>query len=153
LLDKIGPAVIMAHSMGGPSCWLYAEARPKLVKGLVGVEPFGPPFSGELRWGVTAAPMRYSPSVNDPSELQTVEVAPAEPGRFPNRLQAEQERKLENLQHIPLAIVTGDASYDWPYDIGTAHFLRQARCTVDHIELQKLSITGNAHMLMLEKNN
>ena len=53
LLDKIGPAIIMSHSMGGPSGWIAGDVRPNLVKGMIGVEPAGPPF-GELKWGVAA---------------------------------------------------------------------------------------------------
>ena len=152
LLDRVGPAVMMAHSMGGPSCWIYANARPALVKGIVGVEPAGPPF-GNLKWGVTASPMAYDPPVADAAELKTVEVKPAEPGRTPYRLQAEPARKLKNLQHIPIAIVTSEASYHWAYDLGTVAFLRQAGCHVDHIELDKIGILGNAHFMMEEKNN
>ena len=44
LLDKIGPAIVLAHSMSGKPGWLLADARPKLVKGMLAVEPNGPPF-------------------------------------------------------------------------------------------------------------
>ena len=152
LLDRVGPAVMMAHSMGGPSCWIYANARPALVKGIVGVEPAGPPF-GNLKWGLTASPVAYDPPIADPTELKTVEVKPKEPDRATYRLQAEPARKLKNLQHIPIAVVTSEASYHWPYDQATVAFLRQAGCTVDHIELDKLGILGNAHFMMEEKNN
>jgi pimeloyl-ACP methyl ester carboxylesterase len=151
LLDKIGPAVVMAHSMGGPSLWIYANARPRLVKGLVGVEPGGPPF-GQFRWGLTASPMAYDPPVKDPSALKTVEV-PARDGRSAGRLQAEPARKLKNLQKIPIAVITSPASYHWAYDLHSVAFLRQAGCSVDHIELEKIGITGNAHFMMMEKNN
>ena len=51
LLDKIGPAIIMSHSMGGPNGWIAGDARPNLVKGIIGVESAGGPF-GNLKWGV-----------------------------------------------------------------------------------------------------
>src|SRR4029077_9090316 len=35
LLDKIGPAIIMTHSAGGPFGYLVAEVRPQLVKGII----------------------------------------------------------------------------------------------------------------------
>src|SRR5262245_29056202 len=44
LLDRIGPAVLVTHSAGGPAGWLAADARPELVKGIVAIEPLGPPF-------------------------------------------------------------------------------------------------------------
>ena len=151
LLDRIGPAVVMAHSMGGPSLWIYANARPTLVKGLVGVEPGGPPF-GNFKWGVTASPVAYDPPISDPSELKTVEI-PAKDGRSAYRLQAEPARKLKNLAHIPIVVVTSPASYHWPYDLGTVAYLRQAGCSVDHVELEKIGITGNAHFMIMETNN
>jgi pimeloyl-ACP methyl ester carboxylesterase len=39
LLDKIGPAIVIVHSMSGPHGIGVALARPKLVKALVTVEP------------------------------------------------------------------------------------------------------------------
>jgi pimeloyl-ACP methyl ester carboxylesterase len=42
LLDKIGPAIILAHSQSGPFGWLIADVRPKLVKGIIAIEPSGP---------------------------------------------------------------------------------------------------------------
>ena len=44
LLDRIGPAIILTHSQSGPFGWLIADARPKLVKAVVAVEPAGPPL-------------------------------------------------------------------------------------------------------------
>ena len=41
LLDKIGPAIFMTHSAGGPFGFYALEARPKLVKGIVVVEGAG----------------------------------------------------------------------------------------------------------------
>ena len=76
LLDRIGPAVVVTHSQAGPFGWLLADARPKLVRGIVAVEPSGPPFenttlsSGPARpWGPTDIPITYDPPVNDPKEI------------------------------------------------------------------------------------
>ena len=151
LLDKIGPSIVMAHSAGGPSCWLYANARPALVKGIVAVEPNGPAF-GNLPWGLTASRLEYDPPAADPSELATVEVKPTEPNRDPYKLLA-QPRKLRNLQGIPIAVVTAPASYHYPYDMGSVALLKQCGCAVEHIELEKLGITGNGHFMMMERNN
>ncbi|MCX7676054.1 MAG: alpha/beta fold hydrolase, partial [Alteraurantiacibacter sp.] len=60
LLDRIGPAVLLTHSAGGPVGWLMADARPDLVRAIVAVEPLGPPFaaiSGPLPYGITHAPL------------------------------------------------------------------------------------------------
>src|SRR5436190_17629512 len=152
LLDKIGPAVIMTHSAGGPFAWIAANARPNLVVGLLPVEPAGPPF-GNLRWGITASPMAFDPPVSDPNEIKTVKIDPPEQGRASYLLQAEPARKLKNLQGIPIGLTTSPASYHWPYDLGTVAFLKQAGCSVQHIEVEKIGITGNAHFMMMEKNN
>ena len=44
LLDKIGPAILLTHSQSGPFGWDLADARPNLVKGVLAIEPNGPPF-------------------------------------------------------------------------------------------------------------
>ena len=152
LLDKIGPAMIMSHSMGGPSAWIAAEARPNLVKGMIGVEPAGPPF-GALKYGVTACKMTYDPPVTDASELKTVKVTPSQANADAYFLQAEPARKLKNLQNIPAVIVTSEASYHVPYDGGTLAFLKQAGVSIEQIYLPDKGINGNAHFMMMEKNN
>lgn len=48
LLDKIGSAVLLAHSAGGPTALKAALARPKLVPTLVLVEPTGPPTAKDF---------------------------------------------------------------------------------------------------------
>jgi pimeloyl-ACP methyl ester carboxylesterase len=152
LLDRIGPAVVVTHSAGGPFAWIAANARPNLVVGLLPVEPAGPPF-GNLRYGVAASPLVFDPPIADASELKTVEVQPAEPGRDKYLIQAEPARRLKNLQGIPIGLTTSPASYHSPYDLGTVAFLKQAGCSVTHIELDKIGITGNAHFMMMERNN
>ena len=57
LLDKIGPAIIMTHSAGGPFGWLVAEIRPNLVKGIVAIEGGGQPFGGGNVWGMSSIPV------------------------------------------------------------------------------------------------
>jgi len=142
----------MTHSMGGPNAWIAGDARPGLVKAMIGIEPAGPPF-GNLKYGVTACKMTYDPPVNDASDLKTVKVTPTEPGQDEYFLQSEPARKLKNLLNIPAVLVTSEASYHVPYDPGTVAFLRQAGVTLDHIKLAEIGIKGNAHFMMMEKNN
>ena len=66
LLDKIGPAIIMTHSAGGPFGLLVAEARPNLVKATVIIEGAGSGFAGGNRWGMSSIPVTYDPPVSDP---------------------------------------------------------------------------------------
>jgi pimeloyl-ACP methyl ester carboxylesterase len=60
LLDRIGPAIVLVHSQSGQYGWPLAQARPALVKAIVGAEPSGPPVHdlvvpGEARFGMTFA--------------------------------------------------------------------------------------------------
>src|SRR6202044_2571345 len=75
LLDKIGPAIIMTHSAGGPFGWLVAELRPKLVKGIVAIEGAGQPFENGYVWGMSTIPVQFDPPVKDASEIRTVTVS------------------------------------------------------------------------------
>ena len=141
LLDAIGPAVLMTHSAGGPMGWLTADARPELVKGIVAIEPLGPPFLDDpgfgftLPWGLTAAPMRFDPPAAAPDELD------AKP------------RALPNLEKIPIAVIDAEASLFAHQGDASVEFLRQAGCTVDHVRLAEHGVHGNGHLMMLERNN
>jgi pimeloyl-ACP methyl ester carboxylesterase len=44
LLRRIGPAILLTHSRSGPFGWEIADDVPELVKGIIAVEPNGPPF-------------------------------------------------------------------------------------------------------------
>jgi pimeloyl-ACP methyl ester carboxylesterase len=153
LLDKIGPAVIMTHSAGGPFGWLVAEVRPNLVKGIVAIEGGGQPFGGANVWGMSTIPVAYDPPILDPSELRTVTVTPTEQGIAPYKLQAEPARKLKNLQGVPIVVVTSEGSFASPGNPGAVAFFRQAGCTAEELRLVDHGIHGNGHMMMVEKNN
>ncbi|MBB1633411.1 alpha/beta hydrolase [Cupriavidus sp. UME77] len=160
LLDKIGPAVLLVHSQAGPFGWSIADARPQLVKGIVAVEPSGPPFQNaaqatrELAWGLTNIPVRYAPAVNDPAEIEIEQQAQADGnGLLKCWRQREPARKLANLQHIPVLVVTGEASYHAPYDHCTAAFLTQAGVPATFWRLEQQGVRGNGHLMMQEKNS
>jgi pimeloyl-ACP methyl ester carboxylesterase len=169
LLDRIGPAILLTHSQGGPLGWTIADARPKLVKGILSIEPNGAPvyevrFKGAPEWfedeamtrpwGITRGPMTLSPPAKDASELKFVRQDKADgPGLTRCWLQANPPRELVNLKGIPILIVTAEASYHAPYDHCTSKFLRQAGVEHDFVRLADVGIRGNGHMMMLEKNN
>lgn len=161
LLDKIGPAVLLTHSQSGLLGWVIAESRPHLVKGVVAVEPSGPPFHNSApnnpkarAWGLTDIPVTYQPSVTSPDQIQTaVQAAPDGEGLIACTLQAEPARKLVNFQKIPVLVTVSESSYHAPYDHCTAAYLRQAGVPVDFIRMQERGLRGNGHMSMLEKNN
>ncbi|KAL6406746.1 putative fusarubin cluster-esterase [Ilyonectria robusta] len=165
LLDKIGkPVILLGHSQGGIMPILIADARPKLTKGLVLLEPSGPPFRDAVfstraarAWGLTDIPITYSPAVVNPAADLVQKIQPNRGEDFVQCvLQADEPtpRRLINLQGKPILIVTGEASYHMPYDYCVAQFLRQAGCSkTKHIELGAAGIHGNGHMMFMEKNS
>jgi pimeloyl-ACP methyl ester carboxylesterase len=169
LLDRIGPAILLTHSQGGPFGWTIADARPKLVRGILAIEPNGAPvyevkFTGAPNWfedeavtrpwGITRGPLTFDPPARDVSEMKFARQDKADgPGLTRCWLQAGIARQLPNLKGIPILIVTGEASYHAPYDHCTSQFLRQAGVEHDFVRLADVGILGNGHMMMLEKNN
>lgn len=163
LLDRIGPAVIITHSQGGPLGFLIADARPKLVKALISLEPQGPPFEDRVitnstaitrPYGLTNIPITYQPPVNNPStDLSRVTLPPAGPDLSECVLQASPAKQLPNLAKIPQLVVTTEASFHAVYDYCTVRYLQQAGVNVDFLDLPEAGIHGNAHFLFLEKNN
>lgn len=178
LLDRIGkPVILLGHSQGGPIPWLLADARPVLVKAILAIEPASPPFNKavygkfivNLIWGITEIPITYDPPVSAPSEVEfgTVNQYENDMGSYerasteeqrpklfkPLILQKEPARKLLNLQNIPVLLVTAEASYHAAYDYQTVAFLRQAGIKVEHLDLPKVGIFGNGHMMFMELNN
>ncbi len=142
LLEIIGPAFVLANSLGGPSGFLVADARPDLVKGLIAHEPVGPPFSlmfgpETLQWGVTAVPVHYDPPAAAPSDLD----------------QTNLRRRLVNLAQVPIAVVSGEASLFRGSDGEIVDFLRQAGCDAVHVDLAERGVHGNSHGSMFELNN
>lgn len=153
VLDKIGPAVIMTHSAGGPFGWLVAESRPDLVKGIIAIEGGGQPFGGANIWGMSTIPVAYDPPVSHPSEIETVTMPSPEKGVQPYKIQAEPARKLKNLQGIPIVIVTSQGSFASPGNPGAIAYFKQAGCNAEELRLVDHGIFGNGHMMMVEKNN
>jgi pimeloyl-ACP methyl ester carboxylesterase len=161
LLDKIGPAVVLTHSQSGPFGWLIADARPALVKGIVAVEPSGPPFENAIistgkgrAWGVADVPLTYDPAVKDPAEIAVEREETADgPDLFVCWMQKAPARQLVNLKNIPAVVVAAEASYHSVYDHCTAKYLNQAGMKAEYVRLGDKGIHGNGHMVMLEKNN
>lgn len=161
LLDRIGPAILLTHSQAGAFGWLIADARPDHVKGIVSIEPLGPPFQdavlgdGAARpWGPTDIAITYDPPVTAPEDLKPQKQAQADaPDLVACWMQPEPARKIPNLAGIPILIAVGEASYHAVYDHCTARYLAQAGADVDFVRLEDHGIKGNGHMMMLEKNN
>ncbi len=161
LLDKIGPAILVTHSQSGPFGWLLADSRPKLVKGIVAVEPAGPPFRNAVvnedknrAWGVADLPLTYDPPAKTAADLAAVREARADgPDLVICWTQSGPARRLVNLQGIPILIVTTESSYHAPYDHCTAKYLTRAGVKNTFMRLEDQGIHGNGHMVMLERNS
>lgn len=159
LLDHIDvPVVLVGHSQGGTFPLLIADARPRLAKALVLLEPSIFSDRAARAWGLSDVPLtyEYSPSVEDPARDLTRETRPA-----PDKdhamciLQAEEPtpRRLANLVDMPILVVTSQSGYHAQYDYCTVEYLRQAGCSTEHVELGEVGIHGNGHMMFLEKNS
>jgi pimeloyl-ACP methyl ester carboxylesterase len=169
LVDKIGPSIILGHSQAGAFLWPVADARPKMIKAILGIEPNGPPvravdFIGAPDWfkygevalsyGVTDVPIAYTPPIKDASELKFVQQEKADgEGLVRCFEQAAPARQLTNLRDIPILVLVSEASYHAPYDHCTVKYLQQAGAKPSFIKLADLGIKGDSHVLMLEKNS
>ena len=169
LLDKIGPAILLVHSQSGAFAWPVADARPKLVKAIVAIEPNGPPvyeteFKGAPEWfadtgagkssGLGMVPLAYDPPLKPGETLSFVrQEKPDGPGLVRGWRQAEPARRLPNLAKVPILILVAEASYHAAYDHCTAAYLAQAGVPNTFVRLHDIGIRGNGHMMMLEKNS
>jgi pimeloyl-ACP methyl ester carboxylesterase len=161
LLDKIGPAIVVTHSQSGPFGWLLADSRPNAVKGIVAIEPTGPPFQNAVTnedmsrpWGIADIPLTYDPPAKAASDLAKVrEAKPDAPDLTACWKQADPPRRLVHLQGIPILLVTTESSYHVVFDHCTAKYLTQAGVKNTFVRLEDQGIHGNGHMVMLEKNS
>lgn len=140
---------------------MIADARPDLVKGIIAIEPSGPPFHNTSKgnppareFGITDIPVAYDPPISTAAELQTEQQAePEAADLIACTLQKEPARKLANFQNIPVLLLVSEASYHAPYDHCTARYLEQGGAPVEFMRLSDKGINGNGHMMMLELNN
>ena len=169
LIDKLGPVILMTHSQSGAYGWEAVDQRPGMVKALIQAEPSAPPVhdveflgapewfrdgAGTRTWGLTAIPITYAPPAKDASELMFERQEKADgPDLARCWLQKEPARQLPNLQKLPIAIVTGEASFHGPYEHCVVKFLEQAGVHPTWLNLGAMGIHGNGHMMMLEKNS
>ncbi len=162
LIQRIGPCVLLVHSQAGLFGWLIADACPGQVKGIVALEPSGPPYkdpaakpgAGERAFGLTGERLTYEPPVTDDQPLDFTEAPFAEgPNLAPCWSQAGTPRRLVHLAGVPTVIVTAEASYHAAFDHCTVNYLRQAGVEADFIRLEDAGLRGNGHMMMIEKNS
>lgn len=159
LLELIGPAVLLTHSQAGPFGWLLADTCPELVKGIVAIEPSGPPFSADIscdqvkNYGITDIPLKYDPPVERLEDIKIELLSSTEPEKKTGWVFREPAPKLPNLQGIPVLMLTSEASYHAGYEHLTSYVMNQCGVKHEFVRLESVGIHGNGHMMMLEKNN
>ena len=158
--------IVITHSAGGPHGWVAADDHPELIKGIVALEPQGPPFvnavirssgPGIVRpYGITQTAIAYDPPISSAEDLVNVTI-PAERGLVNSSsecvLQASPARKLKNISKVPVLLVTSEAGYHAVYDRCTVEYLRQAGVGVEWLNLPAEGIRGNGHFMFLERNS
>ncbi len=159
LLDRVGPSILITHSQGGAFGWQFADARPKLVKGIIAVEPALSPTipdssSEPPLYGISMSPITYSPPVTDSQQIvRDPQTVPDRPDVTLCWLQAAPVRTLPTLKGIPILVVASQASSNSKKHYCVSRYLTQAGVANDYVPLASVGITGNAHMMMLEKNS
>ncbi len=159
LLKITGPAILLTHSQAGPFGWLLADACPELVKGIIALEPSGPPFSPNLNcaeaknYGIADLPLHYDPPVENPQKFKLRILLPPKDGLAAGWILESPAPQLPRLQGIPILLLVSEASYHAQYDHLTSCVLQQCGVKHDFVRLEQKNILGNGHMMMLEKNN
>ncbi|KAF5125116.1 putative secreted lipase [Metarhizium anisopliae] len=162
LVDLVGDCYIISHSQAGAYGWRVGDMRPHLVKGIVQLEPSGPPFTlrppfgnePAFAFGLTDLAIGYEPSAGENADNMETVVEPAIDAHHDECImQKSPAKKLTNLGRIPQLVVTGEASFHAPYDYCTVKYLEQVGVEVEHADLGEEGIHGNGHMFFMEKNN
>lgn len=65
----------------------------------------------------------------------------------------EATRRLPNLSRFPIAVLSGEASMFRASDGELAEALKRAGCDVEQVQLADHGVHGNAHGVMIERNN
>jgi pimeloyl-ACP methyl ester carboxylesterase len=167
LLDQIGqPVILITHSQGGGIGFNVADARPKLIAGMVAIEPGGPQIGtadtakvaysrvNPDSWGLTNMPMKYDPPFNNPKEIK-VHLEPSErPGdEVGCYLQDEPVHKLVSYQGMHILSISAEGTYHRVFDVCIPKWLNQAGAKDDFVRLEDAGIHGNMHEMFLDRNS
>jgi pimeloyl-ACP methyl ester carboxylesterase len=167
LLDEIGsPVILITHSQGGGIGFNVADQRPKLVAGMVAIEPGGPQigiadtakvaYTGKIgnAWGVTNMPMHYDPPVNSPEDLKTfLEEKSERPDEVPCYMQKEPVHKLVGMQNIRILSISAEGTYHRVFDACIPKWFNQAGVKDEFVRLEDVGIHGNMHEMFLDRNS
>jgi pimeloyl-ACP methyl ester carboxylesterase len=148
LLDRIGPAILVTTSAGGPTGWLAVEARPKLVKGVLALES----LTGTTR---ELAPLiAFRPGLASGEQIQTAERPSEREGVAPCRLQPEGAvHTAPAFAGKKILFVGTPLSLFTPVMHCSVHELNQLGADASLVRLTDRGIEGNGHMFPVELNN
>lgn len=160
LLEKTGPAILVTHSQAGPFGWQIADQYPESVRGIIAIEPSGPPFSRNIQskkaenYGLGSLNMHFEPPVNQLEDFKICTCyKETEDQKDGLTLSEEDSHTLPNLADKKILILTGEASYHAGYDYLISKLLHKLKVPHEHVLLSEQGIRGNGHMMMYEKNN
>jgi hypothetical protein len=109
--------------------------------------------TGTRRWGLSDSPLTYDPPAPGPTDLRTELGQPVRPrpGRVLSTAGAGAKAE-EPAEHSRPRV---DRRSELSRRVRPLHdaWLTQAGVTTEHVELAKAGISGNGHMMMIEKNS
>ncbi|MEK6950697.1 MAG: alpha/beta fold hydrolase [Nanoarchaeota archaeon] len=173
-LKPICPAILLTHSMSGAYGWKVAEKVPQLVSKIVAIAP-GPP--GNI---MSNSKEKFFKNIREPVIINREEAKSvwANARRFPDphfeeyfnslaalsphlaneRVNYKDSQLRINPRQLPLVkilIVTGDSDprHSKEADKSIVAFFRRHYIKAEHYWLPDFGITGNGHLLMIERNN
>jgi pimeloyl-ACP methyl ester carboxylesterase len=167
LLDQIAtPVILITHSQGGGIGFNVADQRPKLIAGMVAIEPGGPQIGtvdtakvaytrvNPDSWGLTPMPMQYDPPFRSPAEIK-VHLEPSQrPGdEVGCYLQDEPVHKLASFQNLRILSISAEGTYHRVFDACIPKWLNQAGAKDDFVRLEDVGIHGNMHEMFLDRNS
>jgi pimeloyl-ACP methyl ester carboxylesterase len=167
LLDQIGkPIILISHSQGGGMAFDVANLRPKLIAGMVAIEPGGPQIGNAdtakveytrvnpNSWGLTTMPFNFDPPIKSPSELKVHLVPSERPGdEVGCYLQDEPVHKLASFENMRILSISAEGTYHRVFDVCIPKWLNQAGAKDDFVRLEDVGIHGNMHEMFLDRNS
>jgi pimeloyl-ACP methyl ester carboxylesterase len=168
LLQKVGPAVLVTHSMSGAFGWKLAEQIPQYVRALVAVAP-SPPGNIQPFWSWPAYP-EEQPICFTPDEVRHFIASSHFPtesfGAYFESLVPESARiynerlnarglqlrvdRPEIVRSVPILVVSAEQDPNHPDDTDarTAEFVG-----AEHLVLARAGLGGHGHLMMVEHGN
>jgi pimeloyl-ACP methyl ester carboxylesterase len=106
------------------------------------------------RYGLGDHPLSYAPAISAGAPLEFVRQEKADgPDLARCWQQKEPAKRLVAVGDRPVLYVAAEASFYAPYHHCTVKYLEQASVKVDFVKLAEIGISGNGHLMMLEKNS